>query len=126
MSPDNAGRPIGRLGRWTAPHLRIVVAAWVVVAVGLGVFAPRAAGAVGSRLGGDRLRVRPRAAAHRQELQWVRKLRPRSSFTRGTRPLPIPNSARAAPAEVRLSRDPAVTLSFPRRACRSRPIATPP
>src|SRR5690348_9876950 len=34
--------PIGRLGRWTATHLRIVVAAWVVVAVGLGVFAPRA------------------------------------------------------------------------------------
>src|SRR5438105_15871859 len=34
--------PIGRLGRWTATHFRIVVAAWVVVAVGLGVFAPRA------------------------------------------------------------------------------------
>ena len=34
--------PIGRLGRWTAAHFRIVAAAWVVVAVGLGVFAPRA------------------------------------------------------------------------------------
>ena len=34
--------PIGRLGRWTAGHFRIVAAAWVVVAVGLGVFAPRA------------------------------------------------------------------------------------
>src|SRR3954452_23214994 len=34
--------PIGRLGRWTAAHLRIVAAAWVVVAVGLGVLAPRA------------------------------------------------------------------------------------
>src|SRR5690349_24344310 len=34
--------PIGRLGRWTAAHFRIVMAAWVVVAVGLGVFAPRA------------------------------------------------------------------------------------
>src|SRR5437762_4828059 len=33
---------IGRLGRWTAGHVRIVVAAWVVVAVGLGVLAPRA------------------------------------------------------------------------------------
>jgi RND superfamily putative drug exporter len=34
--------PIGRLGRWTAVHLRIVAAAWVVVAVGLGALAPRA------------------------------------------------------------------------------------
>jgi putative drug exporter of the RND superfamily len=42
----SAGRlkvgPIGRLGRWTAAHFRIVAAAWVVVAVGLGVLAPRA------------------------------------------------------------------------------------
>src|SRR4051812_41530434 len=34
--------PIGRLGRWTAAHFRIVAAAWVVVALGLGVLAPRA------------------------------------------------------------------------------------
>ncbi len=34
--------PIGRLGRWTANHFAVVIAAWVVVAVGLGVFAPRA------------------------------------------------------------------------------------
>src|SRR4051794_8408201 len=33
--------PIGRLGRWTATHFRFVAAAWVVVAVGLGVLAPR-------------------------------------------------------------------------------------
>ena len=33
--------PIGRLGRFTATHFRAVVAAWVVVAVGLGVLAPR-------------------------------------------------------------------------------------
>jgi RND superfamily putative drug exporter len=32
---------LGRLGRWTAGHVRIVVAAWVVIAVGLGVLAPR-------------------------------------------------------------------------------------
>jgi len=31
---------IGRLGRWTAGHFRIVAAAWVVIAVGLGVLAP--------------------------------------------------------------------------------------
>jgi putative drug exporter of the RND superfamily len=34
--------PIGRLGRWTATNFRVVAVAWVVVAVGLGVFAPRA------------------------------------------------------------------------------------
>src|SRR5438270_10026214 len=32
---------IGRLGRWTATHFRAVVAAWVVVAVGLGFAAPK-------------------------------------------------------------------------------------
>ncbi|MCC6224578.1 MAG: MMPL family transporter [Thermoleophilia bacterium] len=34
--------PIGRLGAWTATHVRIVVAAWAVIALGLGFFAPRA------------------------------------------------------------------------------------
>ena len=34
--------PIGRLGRWTAGHARIVVIAWAVVAVGLGALAPKA------------------------------------------------------------------------------------
>jgi putative drug exporter of the RND superfamily len=33
--------PIGRLGRFTATHVRGVVAAWALVAVALGVFAPR-------------------------------------------------------------------------------------
>ena len=33
--------PIGRLGRWTATHFAAVVATWVVVAVGLGICAPR-------------------------------------------------------------------------------------
>src|SRR5213079_1323167 len=43
MSPDRRQLgPIGRLGRWTATHFRVVAAAWVVVAVGLAVFAPRA------------------------------------------------------------------------------------
>jgi RND superfamily putative drug exporter len=32
---------IGRLGRWTAAHFRLVAAAWCVVAVGLGILAPR-------------------------------------------------------------------------------------
>ena len=33
--------PIGRLGRYTATHFRAVAIAWVLVAVVLGVFAPR-------------------------------------------------------------------------------------
>jgi RND superfamily putative drug exporter len=33
--------PIGRLGRYTATHFRVVAIAWVLVAVGLGVFAPK-------------------------------------------------------------------------------------
>ena len=33
--------PIGRLGRYTATHFRLVAVAWLLVAVGLGVFAPR-------------------------------------------------------------------------------------
>jgi RND superfamily putative drug exporter len=33
--------PIGRLGRWTATHFRVVVVAWALIAVAAGVFAPR-------------------------------------------------------------------------------------
>ncbi|MDP1847582.1 MAG: MMPL family transporter [Solirubrobacteraceae bacterium] len=33
--------PIGRLGRWTATHFKLVAIAWAVVAIGLGVLAPR-------------------------------------------------------------------------------------
>jgi RND superfamily putative drug exporter len=33
--------PMGRLGAWTADHFRAVLVAWIVLAVGLGVFAPR-------------------------------------------------------------------------------------
>ncbi|MCB0881591.1 MAG: MMPL family transporter [Thermoleophilia bacterium] len=33
--------PLGRLGRWSAHHARIVFVAWVVIAVGLGFLAPR-------------------------------------------------------------------------------------
>jgi putative drug exporter of the RND superfamily len=33
--------PIGRLGRWTATHFGAVIGIWIVIAVGLGVLAPR-------------------------------------------------------------------------------------
>jgi RND superfamily putative drug exporter len=38
--PEAVG-PIGRLGRWTADHVRAVAIAWAVVAVAFGAFAPR-------------------------------------------------------------------------------------
>jgi putative drug exporter of the RND superfamily len=34
--------PLGRLGAWMADHVRLVLLAWVVIAIGFGVFAPRA------------------------------------------------------------------------------------
>ncbi len=33
--------PVGRLGAWAADHFRAVLVAWIVIAVGLGVLAPR-------------------------------------------------------------------------------------
>ena len=33
--------PLGRLGRWTADHVRLVAVAWAIVAVGFGFFAPQ-------------------------------------------------------------------------------------
>jgi len=33
--------PLGRLGRWTAAHVRVVVIGWIVVAIGLGLLAPK-------------------------------------------------------------------------------------
>jgi RND superfamily putative drug exporter len=33
--------PVGRLGAWTAEHFRVVLVAWIVIAVGLGALAPR-------------------------------------------------------------------------------------
>ena len=33
--------PIGRLGRYTATHFRVVLVGWLVVAIALGFFAPR-------------------------------------------------------------------------------------
>ncbi len=33
--------PLGRLGRYTATHFRLVLSVWVVVTIGFGIFAPR-------------------------------------------------------------------------------------
>ena len=41
MPSTHSYGPVGRLGRWTATHFRIVAIAWAVIAIGLGVFAPK-------------------------------------------------------------------------------------
>ena len=52
--------PIGRLGRWSATHVRLVVVAWAIVVIALGVLAPRVETALsGRRLGGLGLAVGP-------------------------------------------------------------------
>src|SRR6266536_1134209 len=33
--------PVGRLGRWTATHFRMVVAIWLMIALTFGLFAPK-------------------------------------------------------------------------------------
>ncbi len=62
MSSPHAYGPVGRLGRWTATHFKAVAIAWVVVAVGLGVLAPRVetalSGAGWEATGSESLKVR--------------------------------------------------------------------
>ncbi len=41
MPSTHSYGPIGRLGRWTATHFKIVAIAWAVIAIGLGAFAPK-------------------------------------------------------------------------------------
>ncbi len=54
--------PIGRLGRYTATHFKLVALVWVVIAVGLGFFAPRVehalSGAGWEATGSESLQVR--------------------------------------------------------------------
>src|SRR4051812_26238503 len=42
QTPITRAGPLGRLGRWAATHVRVVVAAWAVGIVGLGTLAPHA------------------------------------------------------------------------------------
>lgn len=60
-SPPAVG-PLGRLGRWTGTHVRLVLALWAVVALGLGAFAPKVehalAGAGWEASGSESVQVR--------------------------------------------------------------------
>ena len=42
LDTEGSYGPLGRLGFWTASHFRAVLLTWVVIALGLGFFAPRA------------------------------------------------------------------------------------
>ena len=55
--------PIGRLGRYTATHFRTVLVGWLIVAVGLGFFAPRVETALSARDGRRAARSRCRRAS---------------------------------------------------------------
>ena len=62
MSASPVFGPIGRLGRWTSTHFRLVAITWAVIAVGLGFFAPKVehalSGAGWEATGSESLRVR--------------------------------------------------------------------
>jgi RND superfamily putative drug exporter len=68
MMQTHTTGPIGRLGRWTATHFAAVAAAWLVIAVGLGVFAPRAehalSGAGWEATGSESVRARKLIDTH--------------------------------------------------------------
>jgi RND superfamily putative drug exporter len=109
---------IGRLGRWTATHFGVVVAAWVVVAVGLGTLAPRAEHAL-SGAGWDSTGSESVQARHLID----RNLDGRGSYA----PLVVvhaPGKTVSDPAfrltvqrvEARLRSDPAVSTVVPPRA----------
>jgi RND superfamily putative drug exporter len=61
MSSSSFG-PVGRLGHWTATHFKAVALVWLVVAVGLGAFAPKVehalSGAGWEATGSESLQVR--------------------------------------------------------------------
>ena len=68
--------PIGRLGRYTATHFRVVLVGWLVVALGLGFFAPRVETALsGAGWETTGLAVGAGPAADRQELPRPLELR---------------------------------------------------
>ena len=63
MSGQTALGPVGRVGRYTATHFRQVLAAWVLVALVLGFFAPRVEKALSERVAV----VGQKDAAHERE-----------------------------------------------------------
>ena len=120
--------PLGRLGRYTATHFRVVLAAWLVVAVVLGFFAVRVetalSGAGWEATGSQSVAARQLIDKNFQGLGSYGLMTVVYSPTptvlaapsrRGSRT----SSARCAPTP------PSGPCSRPRRACRSPATATP-
>ena len=95
--------PIGRLGRWTAGHIRLVVIVWAVVAIGLGALAPRADHALSGAGWEARVGVRRRAGRDRRVVRRSGRLRPDGGRPRSGQPRRDRRRGEP-PARVRLPR----------------------
>jgi putative drug exporter of the RND superfamily len=104
--------PIGRLGRYTATHFRVVLGAWIVVALALGFFAPRVetalSGAGWERTGSQSVQARQLIDKHFQGLGSYGLMTVVYSSTR-TVSDPVFQSTIAA-AERTLRGDPAISV----------------
>ena len=127
-TPHDVG-PIGRLGRYTATHFRTVLVGWLVVAVGLGFFAPRVETALsGRRLGSERVAVGAGAQAHRTRLRRPRQLRADDGrlLPDRRRSAPRRSGRRSRASSRRCGRTARCARSSrPRPGCRSPPTVTP-
>ena len=61
-NPSRSHGPLGRLGRWTATHFKVVALGWLAIAIGLGMLAPQVehalSGAGWEATGSESLQVR--------------------------------------------------------------------
>jgi putative drug exporter of the RND superfamily len=103
--------PMGRLGRWTAKHFGLVVAAWLVLGVGLGLFAPRAeqalSGAGWHATGSESVRARALIGDHFEGVGGYGLTVAVHSAAKTVADPAFGTVLRAV--EARLARDPAVT-----------------
>ena len=127
--PERVG-PIGRLGRWTADHIRVVAIAWACIAVAFGVSAPK----VESALSGAGWQANGSESVHARQLiqanfHGLSSSAPdRSSCTRRSRRCRLPVSGSRSQLS---SRSCAATTRLPPcyrrgRGRRSPPTDTPP
>ncbi len=121
--------PIGRLGRLAAEHRGRVFVAWALIAVGLGILAPRVetalSGAGWQANGSESVQAREQID---RNFAGQAATRSRSSSTRGTWWRPRPGSGKRWPARSAFCGAilPSVGSSRRSRASRSRPTATRP
>ena len=118
-APATAGAvgPIGRLGAWTADHIRAVALAWAVVALALGAFAPK----VETALSGAGWQANGSESVQARDARPAELRRALELGADGRRPLRLADGA-ATPAFRRDRRagraDPARRARTSRRSCR--------